>query len=172
MTALAEEMRTTSRTACSRLYKKEEKDFEVKLAAWRKRQDEKARQATAQLPGAIKEAAKNRMSCLIVRVETRHPFLYSETLHAYQEFRTQWADDTTLESGTRVTLSNSRYLPRGCRPIARWALRQKFAVRVVEWETSEFPWRTALVEIDCFNSRIVPRRDPEYPIYTGLSISW
>ncbi|MDP2655849.1 MAG: hypothetical protein Q8P17_05055 [bacterium] len=148
MTALAVNMRALAANMCvlaasvrDDIRKKEEADLEVRVAAWKKKEQDKAKKAIAQLPSVIKGIAKKGKSRLIVRVEVSPPFLSLDISDTYKvlsslDFRFLLESETP-EQRKQLSLSNTRNLREGVRPIVRWALRQGFTVFFCKWNERE-----------------------------------
>lgn len=119
-------------------HKRELADLGVRIAAWKKKEKEKAKNAIAQLPAVIKDLAENGKSRLVVQVEVSPPHLVSEIFNIYKVLN-RWdfqylLESETPDSGDRLSLYKIRNLRDGARLIARWALKEGFTVLFLKWD--------------------------------------
>ncbi|MDP2665588.1 MAG: hypothetical protein Q8P23_03035 [bacterium] len=141
MRTLSSKVRVLTESVRDDTRKMEEADLKIHVAAWKKKEQDKAKKAIAQLPAVIKGIAKNGKSRLILRVEVSPPYLSLDISDTYKvlsslDFRFLLESETP-EPLKQLSLSNTRNFREGVRPIVRWALRQGFTVSFCKWNERE-----------------------------------
>lgn len=180
MHALASEARAIANSVRENTRKMEEVDLNARIAAWKKREQEKAQRAVAQLPAVIKDLAGEGKFALVVRVQVTPPYVSTEISETYKvlswvDFRSL-LDTETPNSGKDLSLGKTRNLREGARPIARWALRQGLKVRYCKWEEENF--RRDFGRIDVFDVDRVEEpvlgnsKHYDWPVHEGFVLRW
>lgn len=180
MRALAANMCVLTASVRDDTRKIEETDLETRIAAWKKREKEKAKRAIAQLPAVIKSIAEKGKGQLIVRVEVTQPYVGSDIDDTYKVLRS-WNFPSLLWFETpnpRAPLSLHKIvsLRDGARMIARWALREGFIVHFHKWDERgeiENLRRYDIFDIDQVVAPVfVDSQHGGYHVLEGFSLAW
>lgn len=181
MTAIALQARALTTSVRDGTRKKEEANLKVRIAAWKKREKEKAQNAIERLPMVIKGLAENGKSQLVVCVEVTKPFVRLDINDTYKVL-SMWDFPSLLESktpepGDHLSLYKIRDMRAGARMIARWALKEGFTVHFHKWDNErrreEFVRNYDFLYIDQLVTPVFPdSRHGGWSVEEGFMIAW